>query len=334
MIKDFQYKSKIKFDGKVTTILVLKNKKDIAICLSNGFLEIYNLKCINQKLSIKLINIENKTILDIIEFQENKIVLACWDNTIKYIELYDNNNKYKIKQILNGHLNFVNSLRKLFFYKDNIIIASSSSDGLIIFWKYENDNFQKFKEIKIFENENNDENEHQFFNNQIESMEESVKYQELICGNFHQEKLCFCNLNNTLQIVKKDLNVNNCIRSLKIIKNGDILVIAGFKEINLINLENKSILNTIKYDIDCQFNCIFQKQNGNLIITEYGDVIKINEFKFDEESSNLNILSIRENDFISYITTIIELDNGELILGSYDNSVKFFEDISKFKNFN
>ena len=333
MIKNFQCKSKIIFDGKVTTILILKNKKDIAICLSNGYLEIYNLKLIKQKLSIELINSDQKTILDIIEFQENKIVLACWDNTIKFIELYDNNNKYTIKQILNGHLNFVNSLRKLIFYKNNIIIASSSSDGLIIFWKYENDNFQKFKEIKIFENENDDQNE-LHFNNQIESMEESVKYQELICGNFHQGKLCFCNLNDNSQIEKKDLNVNNCIRSLKIIKNGDILVIAGFKEINLINLENKSILNTVKYDIDCQFNCIFQKQNGNLIITEYGDVIKINEFKFDEESSNLNILSTRENDFISYITTIIELDNGELILGSYDNSVKFFEDISKFKNFN
>ena len=331
MIKDFQCKSKIKFNGKVTTMLILSNKKDIAICLSNGYLEIYNLKLIKQKLSIELINSDQKTILDIIEFQENKIVLACWDNTIKYIELYDNNNKYTIKQILNGHLNFVNSLRKLIFYKNNIIIASSSSDGLIIFWKYENDNFQKFKEIKIFEND--DQNE-LHFNNQIESMEESVKYQELICGNFHQEKLCFCNLNDTLQIEKKDLNVNNCIRSLKIIKNGDILVIAGFKEINLINLENKSILNTVKYDIDCQFNCIFQKQNGNLIITEYGDVIKINEFKFDEESSNLNILSTRENDFISYITTIIELDNGELVLGSYDSSAKFFEDISKFKNFN
>ena len=56
MIKDFQLKSKIKFDGKVTTLLVLKNKKDIAICLTNGFLEIYNLKLIKKKLSIGLIN--------------------------------------------------------------------------------------------------------------------------------------------------------------------------------------------------------------------------------------------------------------------------------------
>ena len=267
--------------------------------------------------------------MDIIEFQENKFVLSCWNNTIKYIELYDNNTKYKIKQILIGHSNYVNSLRKLIFYKDNIIIASSSSDGLIIFWKYENDNFQKFKEIKIFETENDGENEQNFFKNQIESMEESVKYKQLICGNFHQLKLCFCNLNDTSQIEKKELNINNCIRSLKIISNGEILVIAGFKEINLIKLENKSILNTIKFDIDCQFNCIFQKKNGYLLITEYGDVIKINEFKYDEESSNLNFLSTRENDFISYITTIIELDNEELVLGSYDCNVKFFEDLSK-----
>ena len=266
MIENYQCKSIIKLNGEVTTILLLKNKKDIAICLTNGFIQIYNIKLIKPKLSIELIKTEQKTILDIIEFQDNKLILSCWDNTIKYIELYDNNNKYTIKQILNGHSNFVNSLRKLYFYKENIIIASSSSDGLIIFWKYENDNFTKLKEIKIFdeiddENDNEDDEENEYFGkNQIESMEESVKYQELICGNYHQDKLCFINLNDTSQIDKKDLNVNNCIRALKIIKNGDILIVAGFREINIIKLENKSILNTIDYNIDCEFNCIFQKK--------------------------------------------------------------------------
>ena len=190
------------------------------------------------------------------------------------------------------------------------------------------------KEIKIFdeiddENDNEDDEENEYFGkNQIESMEESVKYQELICGNYHQDKLCFINLNDTSQIDKKDLNVNNCIRALKIIKNGDILIVAGFREINIIKLENKSILNTIDYNIDCEFNCIFQKKNGNLLITEYGDICKINEFIFDEESLNLKLLNKSENVFKNYITTIIELDNGELVFGSYDNTVKFFEDIS------
>jgi len=334
MTENYQCKSIIKLNGEVTTILLLKNKKDIVICLTNGFIKLYNLKLIKPKLSIELINSGEKTILDVIEFQDNKIILSCWDNTIKYIELYDNNNKYKIKQILNGHSNFVNSLRKLFFYKEDIIIASSSSDGLIIFWKYENDNFTKLKEIKIFDNEiengedDEDEESEYFGENQIESMEESVKYQELICGNFHQGKLCFINLNDTSKIEIKDLNVNNCIRALKIIKNGDILIVAGFREINIIKLENKSILNTINYNIDCEFNCIFQKENGNLLITEYGDICKINEFIFDEESLNLKLLNKNENDFKNFITTIIELDNGELVFGSYDYTVKFFEVIS------
>ncbi len=333
MTENYQCKSVIKLNGEVTTILLLKNKKDIAICLTNGFIQLYNIKLIKPKMTIELIKTEHKTILDIIEFQNNKLILSCWDNTIKYIELYDNNSKYTIKQVLNGHSNFVNSLRKLYFYKDNIIIASSSSDGSIIFWKYENDNFSKMKEIKIFDendgSEDEDSEEDDYFGeNQIESMEESVKYHELICGNFHQGKICFLNLNDTSQIEKKDLNVNNCIRALKIIKNGDILIVAGFREINIINLENKSILNTIDYNIDCEFNCIFQKKNGNILITEYGDICKINEFIFNEESLNLKLLNKSENDFKNFITTIIELDNGELAFGSYDNTVKFFENIS------
>jgi len=333
MTENYQCKSVIKLNGEVTTILLLKNKKDIAICLTNGFIQLYNIKIIKPKLTIELIKTEHKTILDIIEFQNNKLILSCWDNTIKYIELYDNNSKYTIKQVLNGHSNFVNSLRKLYFYKDNIIIASSSSDGSIIFWKYENDNFSKMKEIKIFDeidgSEDEDSEEDDYFGEkQIESMEESVKYHELICGNFHQGKICFLNLNDTSQIEKKDLNVNNCIRALKIIKNGDILIVAGFREINIINLENKSILNTIDYNIDCEFNCIFQKKNGNILITEYGDICKINEFIFNEESPNLKLLNKSENDFKNFITTIIELDNGELAFGSYDNTVKFFENIS------
>jgi len=333
MTENYQCKSVIKLNGEVTTILLLKNKKDIAICLTNGFIQLYNIKIIKPKLTIELIKTEHKTILDIIEFQNNKLILSCWDNTIKYIELYDNNSKYTIKQVLNGHSNFVNSLRKLYFYKDNIIIASSSSDGSIIFWKYENDNFSKMKEIKIFDeidgSEDEDSEEDDYFGEkQIESMEESVKYHELICGNFHQGKICFLNLNDTSQIEKKDLNVNNCIRALKIIKNGDILIVAGFREINIINLENKSILNTIDYNIDCEFNCIFQKKNGNILITEYGDICKINEFIFNEESLNLKLLNKSENYFKNFITTIIELDNGELAFGSYDNTVKFFENIS------
>ena len=33
------------------------------------------------------------------------------------------------------------------------------------------------------------------------------------------------------------------------------------------------------------------------------------------------------NYFKSYITTIIELDNGDLIIGGYDKTIKFFKNI-------
>ena len=65
MTENYQCKSVIKLNGEVTTILLLKNKKDIAICLTNGFIQLYNIKLIKPKLTIELIKTEHKTILDI-----------------------------------------------------------------------------------------------------------------------------------------------------------------------------------------------------------------------------------------------------------------------------
>ena len=336
MIENYQCDSIIKLKGEVTTMYLLKNKKDVAVCTTIGFLEIYDIKLFKKKLSIELIRDDarpiNETILDIIEFKDNKFCLSCWDNTIKVIELYDNNKKYKILQTLNGHKGNVNSLRKLFFYQNEIIFASSSTDGVIIFWKYENENFNKFKEIDLYENEPLNEGEE--YNHQIESIEESIKYQELICGNYSLEEIHFLNLNNTLEIEKMDINVNRCIRALKIIDNGDTLIIAGNNEINLFNLENKSILFSIKYGVECEFNCIYQKHNGNILITEYRDICKIKEFQFDKKKLTLNVLSMKEKDFTNYITTIIELDNGNLIIGGYDKTFKLFREIKNNKKLN
>ena len=327
-MENFQCKSILKINAEITTIIVLKNKKDIAICTSNGYLHIYNIKLIKNKLSIELIkNVQpekNKTILDIIEFKKNKLCLACWDGTLKIIELYDNNRKYKINQIIEVCKSFLNSLKRLLFFQNDLVIASSSTIGIIYLWKYEKEIFNKFKEIKLYENDPIDT-----FDSQIEAMEESSKYNELICGNYHSSQIVFCNLKNPLLFETIDIKVNNCIRALKIIEDGEILLVAGNNEINVIKLQNKLILISIKYGITCQFNCIFQMKNGNLLITEYGDICKIKELNFNLKTISLNILSMRENDFNKYITTINELDNNDLIVGGYDKTIKFFEKISK-----
>ena len=96
-------------------------------------------------------------------------------------------------------------------------------------------------------------------------------------------------------------------------------------------MAKKSILISIKYGIICEFNCIFQKRNGNLIITEYNgnNNTKIKEFKFDKKGLSLNLLNMKENIFRGYITTIIELNKGDLILGGYDETFKFFKKLKK-----
>ena len=110
-MENYHKNSILKLNAEITTILLLNNKKDIVICTSNGFIHIYNIKLIKPKLSIELINntalLINRTILDIIEFKNNNFCLSCWDGTIKIIELYNNNKKYKINQTLKNQSSFV-----------------------------------------------------------------------------------------------------------------------------------------------------------------------------------------------------------------------------------
>ena len=223
-------------------------------------------------------------------------------------------------QTINGHQSFINGLKRLNFYKNEIAFASSSNDGKIILWKFENNNFNKFQEIKCIEIEDE-------FQQQIEGLEESIKYHQLICSCSLIETLFFCNFDNFAEIVPINLKVNRCIRALKIIENGDILIVAGNKEINIVDISQKSILLSIKYGIICEFNCIFQKRDGNLLITEYdnNNNTKIKEFKFDIKGLSLNLLNMKENIFKGYITTIVELNKDDLIIGGYDGTFKFFK---------
>ena len=90
---NFLLSSVIKISGNPTTIILLKNKKDIAVCTTNGFLLIYNINIFKQKLCKEIINndiinnINEKTILDIIELHENQYCIACWDFKLRIIEL-------------------------------------------------------------------------------------------------------------------------------------------------------------------------------------------------------------------------------------------------------
>lgn len=71
-----------------------------------------------------------------------------------------------------------------------------------------------------------------------------------------------------------EINVNRWIRALKIIDD-DVLLVGGNQEIYIVDIGKKSNISSIKYYyFNCEFNCIFIKQNGNILIKEYGDICK------------------------------------------------------------
>ena len=153
------------------------------------------------------------TILDVIEFKPNSLCIACWDNKIRVLTLLNNNTKYKIDQVLEGHNGYVNSLRLLSFYENEITFVSSANDKNIILWNYKNHSFNKFKEINLLSNENIND-----MIIQLEAIEESIKYNKLICAYSLFRKIYFFDFFNS-SIESMNLNINRCIRSLKIIEN-------------------------------------------------------------------------------------------------------------------
>ena len=135
LIENYKCNKIINLKAEVTSILLLKKKKDIVVCMTNGYIEIYDALTAKLKFSSRVINnkdLTKNTILDIIEFKENIFCISCWDAIIRMIIFYDNNTKCKLLQNLIGHNAYINSLRKLTFYKDEIVIASSSNDGTVI----------------------------------------------------------------------------------------------------------------------------------------------------------------------------------------------------------
>ena len=216
-------------------------------------------------------------------------------------------------------------MKKSLFFQEQIILFSSSNDGRILLWKYDQRKklFSKFQEFKIYEIEQMNGK----WDLPIEALEETIQYKKLICAASSRIAIYFCDLNNFSPIEKIKVSVNRCIRALKII-NDNILLVAGNKEINVLNIKDKLIIYSIYFNRSCEFNRIFQKSNGNILISEYSefeDFSKIKEFQFNPTSFALSLVSSRDNDFTNYITTIAETFDGHLFLGGYNKMIKVFK---------
>ena len=319
LIENMIEKKYLNFNSEITTLIPLNNQKDLAVCFLKGSLSVFDIKTLEEKLTFYPTKC---TILDIINLDDNIVCISCWDKIIRVIEFQNNNTEYKLIQELKGHKDNINCLKKVIYFKDAISFCSSANDGTIILWKYNKLNkvINLFGKIKIYKLENLPENSTLV----IEGIEESIKFKKLICGIAQMANVYFCELNDLSKIEKINVSVNRCIRALKIIKD-DILIVAGNQEINIVKIYDKTILYAIRFDKICEFNCIFQRKNGNILITEFGKISEIREFQFNEKTFSLNLISSRVKDFKNYVTTIAESVEGDLIFAGYDCKIKYLK---------
>ena len=125
---------------------------NICFLLDNNLIYIFS---INGKIK-QTIEAFNDDILCIIKLEKEKICSSCIDNTIKIIQLLENNQKYEITKIIQLGVSFAKSI--IYLMNNNIIIFKSNND--IDLYDLNNDN-----NITILKDEIN--NIMKFHNNNI-----------------------------------------------------------------------------------------------------------------------------------------------------------------------
>lgn len=323
-IKDFQSKT-ILSSIQITTLLLLDNKNDIVTISLDSKLIIFELKFLTKKLVIDNLG-DSSTLLDIVKLSENKIAITCWNYFIYILKLINNNTGYEIFQKLEGHLSYVNALIVIKFYEKEKFLASNSSDAIVIIWEKENNYYKLSKKLDA---------QH----TQTEALIESVKYRELICGSHMELIINFYDLETfTLKSKLTNIFVNRCIRSINII-NEDYLIVAGYDNIYIISLKNHEVIKNIQLlenGKTFEFNCVYLMKNNNILISQYiqnfnnnNKSYNIIQYLFDENKKELIEISRNDSMHKNYITTILELDNHEIITGGYDGLIKIWTHIIK-----
>ena len=100
----------------------------------------------------------------------------------------------------------------------------------------------------------------------------------------------------------------------------DLLLITGLNKISIINVNSYNLIKAIKVNNSSWIytTCMLNK---DMILTgdKNGSIIQ-----WKIENDNLKLISKKENAHDALITTLSKLDNGLILSGSYDNSVKIW----------
>ena len=232
------------------------------------------------------------------------ILASCSDDeTIKLFNIKDN--KYEIKQTLNYHTFWVNKIIEL----KNKSLVSCSSDKSIIFYNKDNNN-NYIKDYKL--------NINGSCHSVIETKDNEICYCEYDYSNY---TIYFYDILHK-QIISKlnNINIIGYINKGFIMISKELLLIPGINKISFINIKKYELIRIIDVSNSKEIvgTCII---NENILFTGNKNGI-IRQWKI--EGDNLNLISIKENAHNNFIYFIINIGDGHIASGSFDNLIKIW----------
>ena len=220
------------------------------------------------------------------------------DKTIKIFNIKNNN--YEVLQILNNHNSYICKIIEL----NNKKLVSCSGDSSIIVYSFNNNKYIQ---------------EYQINTNDLCWCVIQTKDNE-ICYYIKGHSIYFYDLINKILINKiENISSGRGINFMNMITK-DLLIITGNNQISIINVNKYNIVRIINVSDSSHINvsCIL---NENTILT--GDYYgKIKQWRI--EGDNLILISTKENAHNKGIHSLVKLNDGHILSGSFDGIVKIW----------
>ena len=248
-------------------------------------------------------NPHNDTINDLISFPSGNIISVSFDKSIK---IYDN--KFNIIQnIVNAHDDYIIDVS----IKDENNFVTCSSDKNIKIWiKMTNHlkNDYSFNLNKTINNAHDD-----WINKVIYCLNGNI----ISCSRDNKIKIWEENNYDNYQCIKI-LTHNDCVYSILLLEDKNILISCGLDGTKFWNLNNYECIIYNKEAICCNRNALKIIDEDRIIVGgDYDGIIKIISIKEKE------IIKYIKNDFVCYGICVIE-DKGIFLVGGESKEIKIY----------
>ena len=285
------------FQPKILCMCIINND-DLLICQNDFFFSI--IETINYQIKLKYEfenDIKNKFI-DCLQLKNQKVVFGL-NSYIKILNFTNNNTSFKIEQIIS-----FNQLIRITEISNEEILSFNNNQSTI----YIKTNLTNLYQSKIILS---------IFEKKLDCVLDLPFINEICFSSCEGEFIIFLNktnYNKTKNLKLRCLNLPYTLCSV----NKKILVIGCFGKFVLIELKKHEIIKEIILDF-IQISCTFQCINGTFIICDrhYSDGVQrsgsLFQYKINENSNKLELISKKENIYNEGIKNICELKDGGLV---------------------